>query len=196
MTLFSIQVRKHSIIHLNNFFFFFNENVTTNCFWFYGEMWLWNDKVKAIVHTKMKIVILYSSSRMLVTKWLVAIDFHRINKKKNTVEVSGYRQLFSYQYSSKDLLLSLREEKKKKTWGLNDDIIFIFGWTFTPPHLWHLVHAVYTWLGVRLCFVECHLGNFWTNEIVLFVTKNMILSHSQQSLGLCRDFLFFFLPLC
>lgn len=98
MTLFSIQVRKHSIIHLNNLNFFFNENVTTNCFWFYGEMWLWNDKVKAIVHTKMKIVILYSSSRMLVTKWLVAID---------------YRQLFSYQYSSKDLLLSLREEKKK-----------------------------------------------------------------------------------
>ncbi len=37
---------------------------------------------------------------MLVTKQLtVAIDFHSMGK--NTMEVSGYRQLFGYQHSSK-----------------------------------------------------------------------------------------------
>ncbi len=68
---------------------------------------------------------------MLVTKELtVAIDFYSI--EKNTMEVNGYRQMFGYQHSSKYLLLCLREKRFGTTWWcVNDDKMFIFGWTIT-----------------------------------------------------------------
>lgn len=35
---------------------------------------------------------------------------------------------------------------------------------FVMVCLWHLVHAVYTRLGIiTFCFVECRLGSLWTN---------------------------------
>ncbi len=61
----------------------------------------------------------------------VAIDFHSIF---SYMEVNGCSQLFSYQCSSKHLLLCSTEEKNSyrfgETWGwVNDDRLFIFGWT-------------------------------------------------------------------
>ncbi len=143
----------------------------------------------------MKIVILYSPSscftpeflyffcwtqkkifwRMLVIKQLAAID---IKWKYNCGQ--WLQSTVPLPVFSKDHLLSFEKNWIEKTWGVNDDTMYIFGWTITFTHHWHLVHAVYTWLGVTVCFVECHLGSLWTNEIVQFVTKNMILSHSQQ----------------
>ncbi len=60
------------------------------------------------------------------------IDFHCT--KKNTMEVNGAPELLCFPHSSKYLPLCSAEQRNSyrfgTTWGwVNDDIIFIFGWT-------------------------------------------------------------------
>ncbi len=75
---------------------------------------------------------------MLVTKQLtVAIDFHSM--ETDIMEVNGYRQLFSYQHSSKYLLLCSAEEINEyifeTTWGWANDLIF----EWTIPLTWWII---------------------------------------------------------
>ncbi len=67
-----------------------------------------------------------------------------LTRKKHIFNV--YCQLFSYQHSSKYLLLCSTKERNPykfgRTWGwVNDDRIFIFGWTILFTHLseWILI---------------------------------------------------------
>ncbi len=68
------------------------------------------------------------------------------------MEVNGYRQLFGYHYFSKYIFLcsaGVRNSYRfERTWGwVNDDRIFIFGWT-VPLNIW--THA---WLYCILMFL-------------------------------------------
>ncbi len=60
------------------------------------------------------------------------IDFH--SRKKNTMEVNGAPELLCFPHSSEYLPLCSAEQTNSyrfgTTWGwVNDDTIFIFGWT-------------------------------------------------------------------
>ncbi len=99
-------------------------------------------------YPKMKCVIIYSpsccSKTLLIIfvhwtqkKLLVTFDFHGISF--HTVAVNVYQQLFSYQHSSKYLLLCSTEERKLykfgTTWGwVNDNRSVILGCTI--PLIW------------------------------------------------------------
>ncbi len=71
--------------------------------------------------------------RKFITRLLWwTIDFH--SRKKHTMEVNGAPELLCFPHSSEYLPLSSAEQRHSyrfgTTWGwVNDDRIFIFGWT-------------------------------------------------------------------
>ncbi len=78
------------------------------------------------IDPKVKILSSFTHPQVLPNlSFLLLYFFH-------SMVVSGFRQLFSYQHSSKYLLLCSTEERKGfgTTWGwVNYDSIFILGWT-------------------------------------------------------------------
>ncbi len=77
------------------------------------------------------------------------IDLH--SRKRNTMEVNGAPELLCFPHSSEYLPLCSAEQRHsyrfETTWGwVNDDRIFIFGWT-TP-----LIHIlIYIWFISENC---------------------------------------------
>jgi len=129
--------------------------------------------IKGIVHPKMSILssfvrffqtcmsfflLLNTNEDILknVGKWTVD-GLHCLPWKKNTMEVNGAHQLFSYWHSSKYLRLCSTEERNSyrfgTAWGwVNDDNIFIFGWTIPlrMGHFWlHLLNSI-SWSSFKI----------------------------------------------
>ncbi len=83
--------------------------------------------------------------RMWINRELtVVIDLH--NMEKNTMEVNGYRQLLGNQHSSKYLLQCSAERKsyRNNLRVVNDDSIFIHGWTVSL-FATHSLHMSVRW---------------------------------------------------
>ncbi len=88
---------------------------------------------------------------------MVAIDFHSI---VHSMEVNGYSQLFSYQHSSKYLILCSTEERNSYRFGttLRDfDRIFFFGRTIPLSHKRYFPLRSGLSLKARLCCVPFHI---------------------------------------
>ncbi len=118
----------------------------------YAKLWF-----KGIVHPNMKILSSFTHPQVVtnlyeflcsakhkgskfikITKFVIrlfwgTIDFHS-RKKINTMEVNGAPELLCFPHSSEYLPLCSAEQRHSyrfgTTWGwVNDDRIFIFGWT-------------------------------------------------------------------
>ncbi len=78
------------------------------------------------------------------------IDFH--SRKKNTMEVNGDPELLCFTHCSEYLPLCSAEQRHSyrfvTTWGwVNDDRLFIFGWTIPLIWLSYRHHERETWLA-------------------------------------------------
>ncbi len=114
-------------------------------------MLLFKSVLKGIVHPKIKILSSLTHPRVVTNLYEFicsaehkgryfeeslyggTIDFHS-RRKKNTMEVNGAPELLCFPHSSEYLPLCSAEQTHSyrfgSTWGwVNDDRIFIFGWT-------------------------------------------------------------------
>ncbi len=103
------------------------------------------------------------------------IDFH--SRKKNTMKVNGAPELLCFPHSSEYLPLCSAEQRHScrfgTTWGwVNDDRIFIFGWTI-PLRPKVILLAEIIFVGFLFCasleiLHYCLL--FWTIKVHLLLT--------------------------
>ncbi len=117
------------------------------------------------------------------------IDFH--SRKKNTMEINGAPELLCFPHSSEYLPLCSAEQRHSyrfgTTWGwVNDDRIFIFGWTIplTTMYLHQKISTMYLlcsyccyWYGIQVRLRERFggKGRFkgglrckgWVNSVII-----------------------------
>ncbi len=126
------------------------------------------------------------------------IDFH--SRRKNTMEVNGAPELLCFPHSSEYLPLCSAEQRNSyrfgTTWGwVNDDRIFIFGWTIPLSHF-HFIRPFFKHLYYFkfIDFIYLFIYSF----IHLFIIDRATgsINECQRSLFLWSEFLHFTVTPC
>ncbi len=114
------------------------------------------------------------------------IDFH--SKKKNTMEVNGAPELLCFPHSSEYIPLCSAEQRHsyrfRTTWGrVNDDRIFIFGWTIPlmalfTENLW-IMYSSSEQIWRNMHHILC--GEWVPSKWVQTADKNITIIHKKSS---------------